>query len=251
MKKLLLIALVLAVLSAGCSTRKVIRHEFAYTDYNRFVSATLMALNERNFSVESVDPALGLIKAVDYSAFYTKFVLGLYIIVPGFYTETDHPRASIVIQKGQEKMLLTANIATNTGMETSFDNIVEGIDFWYMMHEKSRNLPKKTEDRPKESAKKTQGINPAVEWIALDEMSVTNGDNFGWNNVFITLVYLEKDVFREYIKAVPNIEQGRTISLRKDEFRDANGNKLKNTEKPDRVSIKCKTMKGDFQWSAK
>ena len=110
MKKVLLLSVISVLFLSGCAERRL--HTLTYDksyDYDRLYQSALMTMNSNNFTPVSHDKAEGVIYAKDFSTLYSAASLGVFGIIPWFYTKLNYPTISLVFLKNSDTTVISVN----------------------------------------------------------------------------------------------------------------------------------------------
>jgi len=132
--KILTFILIFLLFLTSCAIKRIYLVEYNINeyDYDRLYHATLIALNNLNFTPISYNKEDGIIYCKDYSSLYTATTLGLFGIIPWIYSVADYPTLTLVFYKAKDRIFLSYNESNSCLIEnTIFENLTSEISKWY------------------------------------------------------------------------------------------------------------------------
>lgn len=244
MKKMLLGLLVVLLLMSGCATNYFHKATFDKgRDYNRLYSATLLSLNEMGYTIREHGVEDGVITGENLGKLYTASTIGVFGIVPWFYSYAGFPTMSVVLAKGEDQTVtisITESTTSSLGDRTGYLGWL--IDNWDGKLGKSKKMNAVGESLPygEASAKIIKSSN---------KIQVTNSGNADWTSAKVSVFDKYNKVYDFTLYTLPS---GKSANIAYGSFKAADGSILVGADIKDLSGIIIDSFGKDYsgRWTA-
>lgn len=192
MKKIIMLLLLVSFIS-GCATyNKSLRTYSLSYEYDLLYSSALNTLVDNKYTIIDHNKDEGVIHAINYSDVYSSVAIGMFGILPWFYSRVDFPTMTIVLTKVKDRTYIKIGETTSTSLNDNAIFINDSIIDQYNLLKGTRSELKKTT----ESVALLSGNKEIFDykWYRGSMMSdkvleLTNNDNATLENIMVMLTF--------------------------------------------------------------
>jgi|GEM_PF-6200448 len=236
-----IIFLVLALCLTSCATyhHRTTTFDKSY-EYDSLFSAALVSLNNNNYSIVDHNVTDGVIRATNLSKLYTVNSIGVFGIIPWFYSELSFPTMTIILAKSKDGIMMNVSEATSTSLSDMTNALIDSTKMTYVTLSGKRAFQEQSNKTASSLGAELTQLKVVFNWKDSDrepELEIINKENSSLESVKVSVIYFGETTML-FSAAVKDIDKKQTVKA--SDFLDANKNKLWLKSQPDEIELRCK-----------